>query len=201
MEGRYEIPREGVMQPAAYFDFLVGRVAEAAEHAWKARAGRAAPAGGSGMPWSRQNRRAVYADGSAQMYGKTDRPDFRGIEGYEDHGVDVLCVWNSEGTLIATAVNVACPSQEVEGRSAVNADFWHPVRETLRERHGENLVVLGWTGAAGDQSPHLMFRSEAEERMRTLRGLDRLDELAQRIVAAWEEAFEGPARRSTGTCR
>jgi hypothetical protein len=74
---------------------------------------------------------------------------------------------------------------------AVNADFWHEVRESLRARHGKDLLVLGWTGAAGDQSPHLMYRKRAEERMRTLRGLTRLEELSRRIVGAWEEAYDG----------
>jgi hypothetical protein len=36
-----------------------------------------------------------------------------------------------------------------------------------------------------------MYRQKAEERMRSLRKLSRLDELARRIVAAWDEAFEG----------
>ena len=36
-----------------------------------------------------------------------------------------------------------------------------------------------------------MYRKRAEERMRTLRGLTRLQELSRRIVAAWEEAYEG----------
>jgi hypothetical protein len=102
-----------------------------------------------------------------------------------------LCFWNREGQLVATAVNIACPAQEVEGLSAVNADFWHPVRESLRAKHGEQLHVLSWIGAAGDQSPHLMFRKSAEERMRKLRGLSRLEELARRIVAAWDEAYAG----------
>jgi hypothetical protein len=132
------------------------------------------------------------------MHGPTDRPDFRGIEGPEDQGVEVLFFWDGEGKLLATAINVACPSQEVEGESAVNADFWHPVRETLRARHGRDLLILGWTGAAGDQSPHLMYRKRAEERMRTLRGLTRLEELSRRIVAAWEEAFEGGRREQHG---
>lgn len=189
-EGRYEIPRDGVMQPAEYADFLVERVVEASVKAWKGRE-PGAVGWGLGHAVVAQNRRAVYADGHAQMYGKTNSDDFRGIEGYEDHGVEVLFFWNKEHKLIATAVNIACPSQEVEGRSAVNADFWHQVRELLRQRHDKDLLVLGWTGAAGDQSPHLMLRTAAEERMRKLRGLDRLDELAMRIVAAWEEAYAG----------
>ncbi|HEU5118020.1 MAG TPA: hypothetical protein VFT74_15455, partial [Isosphaeraceae bacterium] len=96
-----------------------------------------------------------------------------------------------DGELLATAINVACPSQEVEGRSSINADFWHEVRETLRSRYGQDLLVLAWTGSAGDQSPHLMYRKRAEERMRNLRGLTRLQELSRRIVAAWDEAYEG----------
>ncbi|WP_435009551.1 hypothetical protein P12x_000807 [Tundrisphaera lichenicola] len=189
-EGDYQIPREGVMQPGEYAEFLSDRIAEAAVRAWESlKPGRVG--WGLGHAVVAQNRRAVYADGRAQMYGPTDRPDFRGIEGSEDQGVEVLFFWDTEGKLLATAVNVACPSQEVEGGSAVNADFWHELRESLRSKHGKDLLILGWTGAAGDQSPHLMYRKRAEERMRTLRGLNRLQELSRRIVAAWEEAFDG----------
>jgi hypothetical protein len=124
------------------------------------------------------------------MYGKTDQSGFRGLEGYEDHDVGTLFFWNDSGQLIAIAVNVSCPSQEVEGLSNLNADFWHPVRESLRKRYGQDVCVLGWAGAAGDQSPHLMYRKNAEERMRTLRKLTRLEELARRIVGAVDETFE-----------
>ena len=189
-DGKYTIPRDGVMQPPEYAEFLSGRIAEAAAKAWDAR--RPARAGwGLGHAVVAQNRRATYADGRAVMYGATDKPDFRGIEGPEDQGVEVLFLWDAGGRLIATAVNVACPAQEVEGESTIDADFWHEVRESLRAKHGKDLAVLGWTGAAGDQSPHLMFRKAAEERMRRLRRLSRLEELARRVVAAWEEAHEG----------
>ena len=145
-EGEYEISKKGVMQPAEYAEFLIGRVSEAAVKAWESRKpGRVG--WGLGHAVFAQNRRSVYADGRAQMYGPTDRPDFRGIEGSEDQGVEVLFFWDREGKLLATAINVACPSQEVEGGSAVNADFWHDVREELRSRHGKALLVLGWTGA------------------------------------------------------
>ncbi len=190
IEGLYEIPKEGVMQPAEYVEFFAERVGEAILKAWEARQ-PARVSWGLGQAAVAHNRRAVYADGTAVMYGRTDPPNFRMIEGYEDHDVDVLFFWNAEDKLLATAVNVACPAQEVEGRLAVNADFWHPVRESLRAKYGPELVVLGWTGAAGDQSPRPMFRKAAEERMRKLRGIDRLQELSRRIVRAWEEAYEG----------
>ena len=50
--------------------------------------------------------------------------------------------------------------------------------------------VVGLCGAAGDQSPHLMIRKAAEERMRRLRGLGRLDEIARRVVRAVDDAYE-----------
>jgi hypothetical protein len=190
-EGRFDLPEDDtIVSPAEYVAFLVDRIVEASCDSWQARQ----PAGvgwGLGHAVVAQNRRSVYADGRSVMYGRTDQDDFVGIEGYEDHGVEVLFFWDEDERLIATAINVACPAQEVESRSAVNADFWHSVREQLRERHGDDLAVLGWIGAAGDQSPHLMIRKEAEERMRRLRGLDRLDEIARRVVNAWEEAYEG----------
>jgi hypothetical protein len=189
-EGDYEIPGDDVIRPAEYAEFLAAQVAEVIAKAWESR--RPGRVGwGLGHAVVAQNRRSIYADGRAQMYGPTDRPDFRGIEGSEDQGVEVLFFWDGAGKLLATAVNVGCPAQEVEGRSAVNADLWHEVRESLRTRYGRDLLVLAWTGAAGDQSPHLMYRQRAEERMRALRGLTRLQELSRRIVAAWDEAYEG----------
>lgn len=184
----YDIPKD-VVQPEEYMEFLVGRLAEVIPKAWQAR--KPGLAGwGLGHAVVAQNRRAVYADGHATMYGKTSTPDFRGLEGYEDHGVEILYFWDRNGKLLATAVNVACPAQEVESNLAVSADYWGQVRKLLHARHGEGLVVLGWIGAGGDQSPHLMYRKEAEERMRRLRGLSRLEEIGRRIDRAWADAYE-----------
>ncbi|MEO8268920.1 MAG: hypothetical protein ABI557_04310 [Aureliella sp.] len=189
----YDLPTEGIMQPNEFVEFLSDRVADIVVDAWQSR--QAGSVGwGLGHAVVAHNRRSTYGDGTAQMYGASNRADFRGIEGYEDHGVEVLCFWDSQRKLIATAINIACPSQEVEGGSAVNADFWHTVRQSLRAKYGDDLLVLAWTGAAGDQSPHLIFRKDAEERMRTLRGLTRLEELSRRIVAAWEEAYAGASQ-------
>ena len=187
-EGRYEIP-DDAMQPSEYVEFLVDRLVEVAAEAWQSRApGKVS--WGLGHAVVAHNRRAIFADGTAIMYADTSRADFQGIEGYEDQGTEVLIFWDRDDRLLATAINVAVPSQEVEMRSAINADFWHEVREMLRERHGEDLHVLGWTGASGDNSPRPMFRRAAEDRMRNLRGLTRLEEVARRIVNAWEEVYE-----------
>jgi len=186
---KYPIPKDGVIQVEQYTAFLAERVADAVARAWKKRS-PASVSWGLSHAVVAYNRRAVYADGHAQMYGKTNVPEFRNLEGYEDHDVNTLFFWNDSGKLAAVVVNVACPSQEVESRSAVNADFWHPVRKALRQRYGRQLCVLGWTGASGDQSPHLMYRKAADERMRKLRGLERPDEIARRIVNAVDEAYE-----------
>lgn len=193
MEGKYLIPEDGVMQPAEYTDFLVDQIIEAISEAWKSR--KPAKVGwGMAHAVIAQNRRAIYADGSAKMYGSTSLDNFRGIEGPEDHAVEVLFFWDQDDKLFATAINIPCPSQEVESRNFINADVWHQIRQSLRAKHGEDLQIFGWTGVSGDQSPHLMYRKAAEERMRNLRKLGRLEELARRVVLAWEEAQEGAAQ-------
>ena len=189
MANKYSIPSEGVIQVEQYQSFLAERVADAIVQAWNRR-GTGSVTWGLSHAVVAYNRRAVYADGSTQMYGRTDVAEFRNLEGYEDHDVNVLFFWNDMGKLVGTVVNVSCPSQEVESRSAVNADFWHPVREALRQRYGEQLCIVSWTGASGDQSPHLMYRKAADERMRQLRRLDRLEEIARRIVIAVGDAYE-----------
>jgi hypothetical protein len=186
--GIYDIPA-GVMQPEPYCAFAAERIAAAVKKAWNDRK-PGSFTWGLGHAAVAENRRATYADGHAVMYGNTNQPDFRGLEGQEDHDVGSLFFWNSDGKLIAIVVNVSCPSQEVEGDSSINADFWHPVRESLRKRYGSDVCVLGWPGAAGDMSPHLMYRKDAEERMRALRKVSRLEELAHRIVSAVDETFE-----------
>lgn len=176
-------------EPEEYIGILAERIGRAIAEAWMHR--QPGTVGwGMGHAVVAQNRRAVYLDGTAVMYGSVDRPEFRRIEAMEDHVVDTLFFWNQEGRPVAMAVNVACPAQEVEHRRAINADYWHEVRKSLGEKYGPDLVVLGWIGAAGDQSPHLMFRKAAEERMREARGLTRLEEIARRIVRAVDEAYE-----------
>lgn len=189
LEGRYSIPETGVMKPSEYADFMTTRVADIVVESWqKRRPGKVGWAQSQAVV--AQNRRATYADGTAKMYGPTNVPEFRGMEGYEDHNLDVLFFWDDKDQLIATAINVPCPAQEAEGGTLLHADFWHPVREVLRERHGKELCVLGLTGAGGDQTSRPQYGKAADERMRKLRGLTRLQEVARRIVNGWEDAYE-----------
>jgi hypothetical protein len=195
---RYQIPKKGVLQVEEYDIFFVRQVTDAIAKAWKNRRPGSVTWGLSHAAIA-YNRRAVYSkvmsqgsmgEGTAQMYGQTNLPEFVNIEGMEDHDINILFFWDRSGKLIAVTIDVPCPAQEVENRLAINADYWHPVREKLKQRFGSDLCVLGWIGAAGDQSPRPMYRKEAEERMIRLRNLNRLEEIARRIVIAVEEAYE-----------
>jgi hypothetical protein len=180
-EGAYELPKEGVMQPAQYSLFLADRIDELVRHAWTQR--KPGSVGwGLGQAVVGYNRRAVYADGKAMMYGKCDQPNFRGIEGYQDHSLGLLFFWNDAAQApIAVAANLACPSQELEHGMKVNADFWHDVRQQFQTGDFRNTLVLGWPAAAGDQSPHRMLRKAAEDRMLKLRGTTYVQEIGRRI--------------------
>ena len=194
VDGKYALPATGIMQPGEYAEWMTTKVADGIVAAWKKRQpGKVA--WGQSQAVIAQNRRPYYADGTAVMYGKPDSPNFRGIESYEDHNIEVLYFWDSADKLIATAINVACPSQEVGGMSSIHADFWHPVRERLRAKQGAGLAVVAWTGAGGDVTTRLAYGSKADERMRKLRGdISRLDEMARRLTHAWEEALEGAGK-------
>jgi len=179
---------EGVMRASEYAEFFLERVAGAAVEAWQNRK-PAATGWGLGFAAVGRNRRAQYFDGSAAMYGATDREDFASIEGYEDPGVEMLFFRAPDGRLTGIVINVACTSQETENLNEISADFWHDVREELRRRLGEDVFVLPQCGAAGDLSPHLLYRKQAEQIMTERRGLSRRQEIARRIADAVEDVL------------
>jgi len=188
-DGSYTSDDPNVMQPSRYNAFAAEKIAAAAAEAWKNRR-PATYSYGLGHAVVAYNRRAVYADGSAVMYGKTNDPNFRAIEGMEDHDVNSLFFWDAKDKLLAMLVNVSCPAQEVESSNTIDADYWGEVRKGLHDIHGDEVVVVGLCGAAGDMSPHLRYRQAADDRMRELRKLTRNQEIARRIVRGVEEAYE-----------
>jgi len=178
-----------IMDYPEAIDFTADRIADAVTCAWdNRRPGKIA----FGLDFAvvGWNRRAVYADGRAVMYGNTNQADFRGIEGMEEHDVGSIFFLDENDKMLAVAINVACPSQVVEGRSTINADFWHGVRETLSKRFGEELVVLGWCGASGDISPRPIHRKAAVARMNSLRELDEIPEITRKIDRAVADTWD-----------
>jgi hypothetical protein len=187
-DGEYK-QQEGVQAPSDYVKFAAAKIGAAAKQAWDGRR-TARMSYGLGHAVVAYNRRAVYADGTAVMYGPTNAPNFRGIEGMEDHDVNSMFFWDTSDTLQAIVVNVSCPSQEVESNRLLSSDYWGPTRQMLKDQYGRDVTIVGLCGAAGDQSPHLRYRQEADNRMRSLRNLDRLQEIARRIVLGVAEAYE-----------
>ena len=176
-------------QPKDYLPYLYHQLAEAVVQAWNSRA-VGAVGHGLGHAAIGQNRRIVYADGRAQMSFETNDPQFRHFEGYEDHGVDILCFYDDKRQLKATAITLACTAQMSQGETVVSADFWHTARELLRARYGQKLCVLGFCAPAGDQCPHPSYRKKSETRMDQLRGLTRTQELGRRIAQSFFEVAE-----------
>ncbi len=165
-----KVSRRDVVTPEAYGRFLAQQLAKVAVQAWKKRE-FGDVSWGCGQAVVGYNRRASYFDGTSIMYGKVDDPTFSHIEGHEDHGVNFLFTYDPAGSLTGMIVNLACPSQCTEHAMVVSADFWHDVREELRNQWGAGLYVMPQCSAAGDQSPHWMLNRRAEERMLALQGL------------------------------
>ncbi len=187
----YRIPADqaGVMRPVQYLAFLEQRIGAAVVKAWQAR-----QPGGLSFALSHaaiaRNRRAVYADGTARLYGDTNDPNFSHIEGTSDDSVDVLFFWRDNERPEGMIINVYCPAQEVEGESCLSADFWNDARARLRKKYHADLFVLPLVGASGDQSPHLLWNKQAEAAMRQQRNVSSREELARRIVGAVDEVYD-----------
>jgi len=187
--GNFTIP-EGVMTSEEYCEFFANRVSQAILQAQRSLQ-PASVAWGLGYAQVAYNRRATYFNGQSQMYGPTRRPDYKGPEGPEYDGIPALFFFDKAGKPLAVAVNVWCPSQEVEGKLKISADFWHPVRARLKKKFGPETVVLAWCGPAGDQSPHRRMQHGAEDRMRRLRRMESwVDEFGRRIADSVIETYE-----------
>ncbi|MCX8108172.1 MAG: hypothetical protein N3G20_05140 [Verrucomicrobiae bacterium] len=185
----YDVSNDpGVMKPSEYAGFFLQRVSRAAEEAWKNRS-EASMGWAIGHAAVAVNRRIVYSDGSAVMYGNTARPDFSHIEGGTDTAIDMLGFWDRTGQLAGIVVNVACPAQETENINEISADFWHETRLALREHYGTRLFILPQCAPCGDLSPHPVFRQRAEEFMLKRRGLSPRQEIARRIANAVKEGI------------
>lgn len=147
-----DVNNEDIMERDAYIAFLAQRVAQVATAAWEKRApGRIGTSGEYVV--TGHNRRAVYDDGQAQMYGSTHTYNFLHMEGPTDPRMELLYFWGADDRLAGVAINVACPSQIFELENFLSADYWHTVRAKLRQALGGQVCVLPLCGAAGDQTP------------------------------------------------
>jgi len=191
----YPDPGPGVLRPTEFVDLLVERTTQAIVAAWESRAP-------GGISWALShaavgfNRRVAYDDGVSQMYGNSDSPHFVGLEGTQDHAIELLFCWDASGDISGIVINPACPSQVVENKRFISADYWSAVRDRIHEQYGERVNVLALCSAAGDQSPRdLVRRGRGEPNMRDEDGLE---EIGRRIARAVRYVAED-ARRDIRT--
>ena len=146
-----------VWGPNEYSDFALELVAGAYVEAWKNRK----PGGvqrAFGQARVGHCRLALYADGSTEMYGDTNRPDFVGMLEGEDDGVGMLFTVDETGRRTGLILNVACPSQVMEANYQVSSDFAGATREKLKRVYGDGFRMIYQIGAAGCQSPRDLVR-------------------------------------------
>ena len=179
-----EMPR--VLQRSEYRTFLLEKLKRAVIEAWQNRK----PGGiANALSFARVGhcRRAVYADGTAEMYGRTSREDFIGMEAGEDSGVDLLFTFDDDSTPSGVILNLACPSQVMEATNLFSSDFMGQARKLLRDRFGEDFRTLCQISAAGCQSPRDLTRNYRGEP--DFWHQDGVNEIGQRILSSIENVF------------
>ena len=176
--------------PQAYRDLVEEKLLEAIGQAWDNRQ----PCGmAHALDYARVGhcRRAVYANGTAEMYGRTDRSDVIGMESGEDSGVDLLFFFDARKDPTGVLLNVACPSQVMEATYLVSSDFMGAAREKLKQEFGPQFKTLCQVSAAGCQSPRDLVRRYRGEP--DFWRADGVEVLSDRLLQAVKRAFPGAA--------
>ena len=201
---------DSVMSSTEATKFVAKQIALAAKKAWDNRAeayytnefGRAAV----GMC-----RRVQYTDGTSQMWGDSNTATFMNLEGGNDSGIELLYTFDKNKKLTGVVANIACPSQILEQRSFISADYWGRAKAIIREKLGEDVFLLGLCGAAGDQCPRDLVRwvdpetpiddpnvkrpkpsnKKADPSMYDISGCNRVGKrVANEIISVYEEITE-----------
>lgn len=148
---------DSIMAPDEALEFISGKIALAVKKAWEQRK-PAVYSCGFGRAAVGMCRRACYDDGSAQMWGDTNTPNFTHLEGGSDNGIEMIFTFDSEKNPTGVILNIACPSQVMEHRNLISSDYWGKVKQYLREKFGDDFYVCGLCSPAGDQCPRDLIR-------------------------------------------
>ncbi len=150
---------EGVLENDEALEQVAQGIADTICAAWEKRApGYFGPAFGRAALG--HQRRVVYNDGTAKMYGATDTTTFDCLEAGEDSGVELLYFFDDSMKPIGVVANIACPSQVEEMAEFVSSDYWYFTREKLCAELGEDFVTIGMCAPAGDLAPRDMVRMD-----------------------------------------
>lgn len=140
----------------AFLDSLCEAVLDATQAAVSRLKPVSAFAGAGWAEYLGWNRRAMFADGTSQMHGKANRPDFVGSEGPRDGVLSVLFTRNTAGGITGAIVNLACHPNSVECENYYSADIPGEVRRLLKLWLGQDVVIVYLTGAAGNVTPLIL---------------------------------------------
>lgn len=148
---------ESVMKPEEATVFVAKKIAMAAYRAWCQRK-PALYANEFGRAAVGMCRRVSYDDGTAQMWGDTNSANFVSMEGGNDSGIELIYTFDENKKLTGIVANIACPSQILEQRSFISADYWGRAKAIIREKLGADVYLLALGGAGGDQCPRDLVR-------------------------------------------
>ena len=203
------------------YKFVVQQAVDAIVEAWDSRS-EGGFAYGYGYAVVAHSRRVCYfhdqslksnsvaPNGHCIMYGNTNDADFSHYEGSGDHFLNAMYTFDGDGKLTGIVINVPCPSQNSEQLNVLSADYWHDVRQLVKEAFGEDVFVLPQCAPAGDLAPRILHYLDAQARRmglkydmpydaelakkrvmpddNTKRFAERKD-IAERIVAAVKEIY------------
>ena len=213
-----ELPHEGyeIIPPSKYREFYTDMACEAVCEAFESRY-TGYVSYGYGYATVAHSRRVVYSkdlskcggevssrmvDGHAKMYGNTNDDSFSHYEAGTDSYANFLFTFDENENLTGAIVNIPCPSQNSETEWYLSADYWHNVREELKNRYGD-IYVLPQCAAGGDLSPRPLHYKDAEARRFRLKFEDytidpraerqaemyRRRDIALRICDAFDEVY------------
>lgn len=189
LSNRWRIEEASEEYDQDYVDSAAHLIAENLVMAWRNR-----KPGGTGRAFGSARvghcRRAVYSNGTAEMYGDATRRDFVGMEAGEDSGADMLFTYDADGKPTGMLMNVACPSQVMEATYRISSDFAGAARELLKHEYGENFHMLYQVAPAGCQSPRDLVRHYTVEP--DFWHEDGVAEIAGRLINAVRNAEFGP---------
>jgi len=172
--------------------YIFERICDAVCQAWENRK----PAGFSpmfGRAVVGHCRRVVYDDGSARMYGAVDTVNFEAVEAVSDSGIELLYLFDENRKPMGALVSVACPAQVLEGKPFISSDFWGKARDFIKQKLGNDFVVVGLGSAAGDQSPRDEVRKSGKHPRRgdpDMYSLEGVIELGKRIATVVLDKYE-----------
>ncbi|MBQ7897168.1 MAG: hypothetical protein IJ323_01960 [Clostridia bacterium] len=138
-------------------DFIVERAAKACIEAWQNRS-EGAYATGFGRAAIGMCRRVCYDDGSAKMWGDTNKANFTELESGNDSGIEMLFTYDESKKLTGVIANIACPSQVLEHQNFISSDLSGKIKGLIRKKYGDDVNFIYFISPAGDMCPRDMVR-------------------------------------------